>query len=80
MKVIAKELIELINRIIEREVINLDKIDQDFGVLGIDSIEMMNILFEVQEKYNIDNIPDDDYQKLNTLFDLVKYIENLNNN
>jgi acyl carrier protein len=80
MKVIAKELIELINRIIEREVINLDKIDQDFGVLGIDSIEMMNILFEVQEKYNIDNIPDDDYQKLNTLSDLVKYIENLNNN
>ncbi len=80
MKSFKEELIELINKVVEREAVNIEKENKDFGALGIDSIENMNIIFEVQEKYQIDEIPDKDYQELNTLKKLSDYIEKLENN
>ena len=80
MNSFKEELIELINKVVEREAVNIEKENKDFGALGIDSIENMNIIFEVQEKYQIDEIPDKDYQELNTLKKLSDYIEKLENN
>ena len=45
--------------------------------LGINSLELADLLFQVEEKLNIE-ISEDDYHKLITVGDVVNYLENAN--
>ena len=40
---------------------------------GIDSLEIFNVLLLISEKYNID-IPDEDTEHLNTISEIVDYL------
>ena len=41
--------------------------------LGIDSLDVVELMFELEEKFNV-VIPDQDIVKLNTVGDLVTYL------
>ncbi len=79
MTSLRKEIIDLIHKAVEREIFDDTNIDLSFNELGIDSIENMNIIFEIQEKYNLDKISDDDYDKLKTLISIEEYINKIIN-
>ena len=53
---------------------NDDDFDLPLSEIGLDSLDLMSILFAVQDKYNID-IPDEDIEGLTTLNMLIKYID-----
>ncbi len=40
---------------------------------GVDSLEIFNVLLVISERYNID-IPDEDSDHLNTIKDIVEYL------
>jgi acyl carrier protein len=47
--------------------------ESSFSDLGIDSLDLMSVLFSIQDGYQIE-IPDDDIDKLTTINSLAKYI------
>lgn len=53
---------------------NDEDFDRPLGEIGLDSLDSMSILFSIQDKFNI-NIPDEDIDGLNTLNDLIRYID-----
>ena len=53
---------------------NDEDFDRPLAEIGLDSLDFMSILFSVQDKFNI-NIPDEDIDGLNTLNDLIRYID-----
>ena len=74
------ELIDLIHKAIDRKIFNKDNLNDSFYKLGIDSIENMNIIFEIQEKFNIEKISDEDYNRLTSLSKIIEYLENIKEN
>ena len=42
--------------------------------VGIDSLEMMDVLLRIEEKYSI-KIPDEDIDALNTIDSIVSYLQ-----
>ena len=44
------------------------------GDLGINSLELADLVYECEEKFNIE-IPDDDLHNFNTVGDVVRYLE-----
>lgn len=44
--------------------------------LGIDSLDAVEISWIIEEKYNI-VIPDEDFEKIKTVGDAVKYLESI---
>ncbi len=42
---------------------------------GVDSLDMANILLNIEESFNL-KIPDEDVNKLNTITNIVHYIKN----
>ena len=71
------ELIDLIHKAIDRKIFNKDNLNDSFYKLGIDSIENMNIIFEIQEKFNIEKISDEDYNRLTSLSKIIEYLGNI---
>lgn len=51
-------------------------IDSTFEELGIDSLDGVNILFGVEEEFNI-NIPDEEAQQIRSVRQMVEGIEKL---
>jgi acyl carrier protein len=49
------------------------KKDMSFKTLGIDSLDMYNILMQIEEKYQT-KIPDGDIEKLSSVDAVVKYL------
>jgi acyl carrier protein len=43
---------------------------------GIDSLEMMNVFLAIEENFNI-KLSDEDTEKLNTLDDIIAYLQGL---
>ena len=43
--------------------------------LGADSLALVELLMAFEEKFEIDNIPDEDADKIRTVADAVSYIE-----
>lgn len=68
---------ETIKKIIANSntMISLDQVtpSADLKELGADSLDMMNILLAVQEKFNIE-IPDEDIEGLNSIDKICEYI------
>ena len=43
--------------------------------LGADSLALVELLMAFEEKFEVDNIPDEDADKIRTVADAVNYIE-----
>ena len=50
-----------------------EKKEMSFKTLGIDSLDMYNILMQIEEKYQV-KIPDGDIEKLSSVDAVVKYL------
>ena len=50
-------------------------IDDSFEDLGMDSLDMVELVLILEEKFEIE-IPDQDAEKLSTVRDIVEYVEN----
>tara|TARA_B000000532_G_scaffold244097_1_gene242407 strand:+ start:1823 stop:2065 length:243 start_codon:yes stop_codon:yes gene_type:complete len=79
MTSLKNEIIDLIHKTIERKIFDETNMDVSFNELGIDSIENMNIIFEIQEKYKLERISDEEYDKLKTLTMIEEYINKVIN-
>jgi len=74
MKEIRSELINMVRNANKSIVINDEAdFDRPLGEIGIDSLDMMSILFSAQEKFGID-VPDEDIDRLTSLNLLLAYI------
>jgi acyl carrier protein len=71
---ILKGLAEIVNSVTELPVdaVELDKTFTDD--LEIDSLDMMQIVVDAEEKFGV-RIPDDDVKNLKTVGDAVSYIQ-----
>ena len=46
--------------------------------LGADSLDLIELVIELEEKYNIE-IPDEDAERMNTVDDIIRYVANKTN-
>ena len=54
-----------------------EKVTMDASViddLGADSLDLVDLLMSIEDEFNIE-VPDEDVEKVKTVGDLVKYIE-----
>lgn len=76
MNVTREELLP----IIEESGVSVDvasiKSDISLSKAGIDSLEMMNIFLAIEEKLGI-KIPDEDFDSLDTMDDIIAYLQRL---
>ena len=75
MEVSKSEIIEIIKK--ANPNIDIETFDHDvqFEDIGIDSLDMANILFQIDEKYGI-NIPDEDIPEIQTINAIHEYLNN----
>ena len=59
------------------DISNLDD-NKNFQDAGIDSLDHINILFSLQEKYNID-IPDEAVEKCSSINGIISFVNDNNN-
>ena len=73
MKAQVEEIISLIKN--ANTVINIDELTADANLrdIGADSLDMMNILLAIQEKYTVE-VPDEDLEKLISVNTIYTYI------
>jgi acyl carrier protein len=71
---------EEIFSIIENVGVSVDvakiKANMPFNEAGVDSLELINIILEVEEKFGI-KIPDEDIDTLNTVDNIVSYLQKI---
>ena len=53
--------------------VNSLKVDKPLIDQGVDSLDHMSFFMEIEEEYDV-RIPDDDYQKLRSINDIVDYL------
>ncbi|WAM30883.1 acyl carrier protein [Caldicellulosiruptor naganoensis] len=72
------EIFEKVRKIIADKLdIEVDKITPESSFLddlGADSLDIVELIMELEEEFNIE-IPDEDAEKIRTVADAVKYIE-----
>ena len=74
MSDVRAELTSVVKKIQPEAVLDTDDcFDLRFREIGIDSLEVMNVLLAVQENFGVE-IPDADIDALHTLGDVEKYI------
>lgn len=57
--------------------IDADRITMDSSIaddLGADSLDLVDLLMSVEDEFNLD-VPDEDVEKVKTVGDIVRYIE-----
>jgi len=71
---------EEIFSIIENVGISVDvtqiKANMPFNEAGVDSLELINIILEIEEKFGI-KIPDEDIDALNTIDNIISYLQKI---
>jgi len=67
LKELAKEI-----DMLKDKIDNIDP-DKDLASQGIDSLDTLSLLLLIQEKFGV-QIPDEDIPKLETLNDIVNYV------
>jgi len=69
---------EDIKNVIDSEIVdfNTSNLEEDhrFSDAGIDSLDHMDILFVIQEKYSV-SIPDDAIEKCSSIAGIISYIQ-----
>jgi acyl carrier protein len=75
MKAKAEEIFRIIKN--AETMIALDKLTEntDLRDIGADSLDMMNILLSIQEKFGIE-VPDKDVEKLVSIAEICNYLNN----
>lgn len=75
MKAKAEEIFRIIKD--AETMIAPDKLTEnaDLRDIGADSLDMMNILLSIQEKYGVE-VPDEDIEKLASISDICNYLNN----
>jgi acyl carrier protein len=53
--------------------VTIEKKELSFKTLGIDSLDMYNILMQIEEHYQV-KIPDEDIERLSSITALVAYL------
>jgi len=75
---VNSEIFEKVRKIIADKLdIEEDKITPESSFLddlGADSLDIVELIMELEEEFNIE-IPDEDAEKIRTVADAVKYIE-----
>lgn len=64
--------------IVDRLGVSADEINEDSRFrddLGADSLDVVELIMEVEDEFDVE-IPDEQAEKLHTVLDVVKYIEN----
>ncbi|WP_416669811.1 acyl carrier protein [Egbenema bharatensis] len=68
-------VLQLLSKIApEADLDTLEENEEIRQTLGIDSYDFLNFMIEVSESFSIE-IPESDYGKLNTLANIIQYIE-----
>ncbi len=67
IKELAKEI-----EMLKEKIDNIDP-QKDLASQGVDSLDTLSLLLLIQEKYGV-QIPDEDIPKLETLNDIVEYV------
>jgi acyl carrier protein len=73
------ELTQKVLRIVaetQRKDITLVKIDSSFEELGIDSMDGVNIVFALENEFDV-NVPDDEVKNIHSIRDMVEGIRKL---
>lgn len=70
---IKNDVLKLIKSKLNIE-LNDKKMDENFKEFGIDSLEIMELVLEIESKFDI-TLPDDKLLQLKTVNDLIKLIE-----
>jgi len=73
------ELTQKVLRIVaetQRKDITLVKIDSSFEELGIDSMDGVNIVFALENEFDV-NVPDDEVKNIRSIRDMVEGIRKL---
>ena len=50
------------------------KLEDNLSDLGLDSLDVIDIIMDIEREFNI-AIPDADVEKMNTVDDMIKYVE-----
>ena len=71
---IKSEIVKIVKGTDRDIVISGDEdFDRSFSEIGLDSLDLMSVLFAIQERFGI-QIPDDDVEKLTSLNILLSYV------
>ncbi|EAH8848253.1 phosphopantetheine-binding protein [Campylobacter lari] len=73
MKIEIKDILEILKEVGVLIDVNTLEINKPLKDQGVDSLDMANLFLNLQEKYNIE-IPMEDVEKLQTIDDLINYI------
>ncbi len=73
---IRNDLLEMLNDCTYGRVTEVNPDDVLTSDLGLNSFELFEMICSVEDKYNI-LIPEKDFPKLNTVRDVVKYLEEM---
>lgn len=66
------------NIIVERLDVDPKEVTLDAGIkedLGADSLDVVDLIMEFEQEFDLDEIKDEDAEKIVTVGDLVEYIE-----
>lgn len=58
------------------KIYKLIDLNTEFKLLGLDSLDLMDLIIKIEKKYNI-KIPDDKLYDIKIVKDLIKIIENI---
>ncbi|MDA9373886.1 acyl carrier protein [bacterium] len=73
---IEEKIFEIVARKMKCDVTSIDTEDSLKGDLGADSIDTVEIIFDIEEEYNI-AVPDELAEMINTISDAVRVITKL---
>jgi acyl carrier protein len=73
MKITFEELREMISEKLGIEKDQITETSSFVNDLGVDSLEQVEVIMELEKKFDI-TIPDEDQDKLSTVGDLLKYL------
>jgi acyl carrier protein len=77
MDQIKEKLISIVRDLIPIDVTSDERnYDKPLREMGIDSLDMMLVFLNVQEKFGLDEIPDDEIKTLRTINQTAQYIAN----
>jgi len=75
MERIRKKVITIMQGVVnDLQLDNPDKYRMTFEELGIDSLDTMTIFLEIEENFDIDEIPEDSFLALDTIDKIVVYL------
>lgn len=78
MNAVPEEIINILNSLNPNRSFNGLESDAHFSDVDIDSLDQMDLLLGVEEKYQI-KIPDDVVETLNCIDAIIAYLNNLSN-